>query len=204
MYIFYMAEEEDKYYVVQHLNFSFFNKIKNLQSNLTDTYKCYVETDASGARTVHSLAPHFKEVHSVQLDANIKKILVEKQISDKIKYYSNSGSSLSALRTICKNVSHDPCFYLNYNNYSKDHDCLIQDYVSSISSNCKKQCIIIVDSFGLIDSCFKVSDDVNYYSELRKKIEERSGSRLTNSYTVDSTMNESRYRLVLHLKKKAE
>jgi hypothetical protein len=198
-----MAEKIDEYHVVQNLNFGFFNKIKNLKSSFTDVFKCYVETDASGAKTVHSLSPHFKEVHSVQLDSKVKEKLIENRISDKINYYSNSGSSLTALKNICKNVLYNPVFYFNYNNYSKDSDCLVQDYVSGINSVCKNQCIIIIDSFGLINNCFKVAEDISYVSELQKKIEGRCGKRLTNSYTVGATAG-GRYRLVLHLDKKPE
>jgi hypothetical protein len=195
------SEDENKYYAAQSLNFSFFSKIQGLSQTLPDIYKCYVETDASGSKNVYSLSPHFSEVHSVQLSSSMKKILVDEQIAEKVKYYSNTGSSLSALNAICGNVQYNTCFYLNYNNYNKDNDCLISDYVKKIVSKCKKDCIIIIDSFGLIDNCFSTMG--NHTSELSDRIIKSCGTRLSRNYTVGSTSG-GRYRFVLHLKKISE
>ncbi len=190
------------YHVSQNLNFSFFSSVKGLTQSLPSIYKCYIETDASGSKSVYSMAPHFEEIHSIQLQSKIMKKLQEENTGDKVKYYSNSGSSLSSLTSISKKADeYDCCFYFNYNNYSVDSDCLIQSYVTSVTTNCKKQCIIIIDSFGLIDGCFKTQGD--HSSELQTKIVKSVGSRLSNSYTVGSTSG-GRHRLVLHLDKKPE
>ncbi len=191
----------DPYYKAQDLNYSFFSSIRGLTQSLPSIYKCYIETDASGAKSVYSMAPHFQEVHSIQLDSKTMAELKENNTGDKVKYYSNSGSSLSNITAISKRAGYDCCFYLNYNNYNQDADCLCQDYVSSIVSNCKRQVIIIIDSFGLINDCF--STNGNHTEELQERIENSCGSRLSNSYTVGSKAG-GRYRLVLHLNKIAE
>lgn len=193
----------DTYHKSQDLDFNFFSKVKNLTSSLTDVYKTYVETDASGAKSVYRMAPHFKEVHSIQLNKKIKDELKNSYTGEKIHWYSNSGSSLSSLSSVCSRINYPTFFYLNYNNYSKNHDCLVMDYVKSITRNCKRQCIVCVDSFGLIDGCITVSETQNENNELKKKIVDSCGSRLTNNYNVGS-ISSGRYRLVLHLDKISE
>lgn len=183
------------------LNYSFFSSIKGLTQPLPSVYKCYIETDASGSKSVYSMAPHFKDIYSIQLHSKTAKKLIEENTGDKVRYYSNSGSSLSSLNSICGSLTNDACFYLNYNNYSQSSDCLVEKYVKSIVSRCKKKCIIIIDSFGLIDDCFNTMG--NHSEELRKKITDSCGSRLTNDYDVGSKSG-GRYRVVLHLDKIAE
>ena len=165
-----------------------------------NVYKSYVETDASGATSVFRMAPHFEECYTVQLKEDIKKELKEKYSGEKIKWYSNSGSSLSALSGICSNLKNKAIFYLNYNNFTPDHDCLIENYVKSIVSRCKEDNIIIIDSFGLINSCITIKEDENESDVLEKKIKESCGVRLSNDYIVGSKSN-GRYRLILHLDK---
>jgi hypothetical protein len=188
-------------YNARDLNYSFFSSIQGLTQSLPDLYKCYVETDASGSKSVYSMAPHFKDIYSIQLHSKTAKKLILENTGDKVKYYSNSGSSLSSLNSICGNLSNDTCFYMNYNNYSQSSDCLVEKYVRAVVSRCKKKCIIIIDSFGLIDECFSTMG--NHSEELRKKITDSCGSRLTNDYDVGSKSG-GRYRLVLHLDKITE
>jgi len=187
----------DTYYKAQDLNYGFFSSVKNETTPLSKLYNIYIETDASGASSIFGMAPHFKELHSIQLNKKIKKELTDNYTGEKIKWYSNRGSSLSALSTICPNIKSPAFFYLNYNNYHKDNDCLIDDYVKKIVSSCEQQSIVCIDSFGLINGCLTISDADN--SVLLEQIIESCGTRLSNNYTVGSTSN-GRYRIVLHLK----
>ena len=186
----------EDYHVARGIYYSFFSKVKNISTSLPKIYKTYVETDASGASSIFRMSPHFKTLHSVQLNNSLKKTLENDYSGEKISWYTNSGSSLSALSNICSNVVDPVFFYMNYNNYNKDADCLIVDYISKIVSTCKEKNIICIDSFGLIDGCLTTSDSDN--SALKEKIVKRCGSRLSDNYIVGSTSS-GRYRLLLHL-----
>ena len=72
----------DTYHKSQDLYFSFFSKVKNLTSSLTDVYKTYVETDAA-VKSVYRMAPHSKEVHSIQLNKKIKDELKDSYTGEK-------------------------------------------------------------------------------------------------------------------------
>lgn len=197
------VKTDDVYYKAKNLNFSFFSSIKNLPGRLAETYKAYVETDASGGTTIFGMAPHFEELYSIQLNTDIKKVLIDEYTGKKIKWYSNSGSSLGSLSGICSQLKLNCFFYLNYNNYSPDNDCLIENYVRAIVSNCKFAAIVAIDSFGLINGCITIKDDETESGILQKRIKDSCGLRLSKSYIVGSTSS-GRYRLVLHLDKKAD
>lgn len=195
-----MSKSEDIYYKSRNLSFHFFGSIRGIGMAVPNVYKSYIETDASGGTSVFRMAPHFEECYSVQLTSEIKKELKEKYSGKKVKWYSNTGSSLGALSSICSNLKTKALFYLNYNNYSPNHDCLIQNYVKSIVSRCEEDCIIIIDSFGLINSCITVKAEEEESDILEKNIKESCGKRLSNNYIVGSKSN-GRYRLILHLDK---
>jgi len=196
-------EDEDIYHKARNLSFHFYSSIRGVGMAVPNVYKSYIETDASGGTSVFRMAPHFQECHTIQLEENIKKELKENYTGDKVKWYSNSGSSLGALSNICSNLKNKAIFYLNYNNYSPNHDCLIQNYVKSIVSRSEEDSIIIIDSFGLINSCITVKEDENESDILREQIKESCGERLSNDYDVGSKSN-GRYRVVFHLDKMIE
>ena len=104
--------------------------------------------------------------------------------------------------SILSNLETATFIYCNYNNYSKDHDCKVIDYVRSINSNCDKNTIICIDSFGLIDNCLTVSDSQNESNSLLNKLKEICKNRLNKCYNVGSTSS-ARYRVILDLNAKS-
>jgi len=185
----------------RNIYYSFFSNIRGV-SNVPVSYPTYIETDASGANSVFSMAPHFKNLYSIQLKGEIKNELKNSYTGQKINWYSNSGSSLGSLGSILSNLETATFIYCNYNNYSKDHDCKVIDYVRSINSNCDKNTIICIDSFGLIDNCLTVSDSQNESNSLLNKLKEICKNRLNKCYNVGSTSN-ARYRVILDLNAKS-
>lgn len=181
--------------------YSFFSNIRGV-SNVPVSYPTYIETDASGAKSVFSMAPHFKSLHSIQLRGEIKKELKNSYTGQKINWHSNSGSSLGSLNTILGNLNTSAFIYCNYNNYSKDHDCKVIDYVRSINSVCDKKVIICIDSFGLIDNCLTVSESQNESNSLLNNLKQICKNRLNKCYNVGSTSS-ARYRVVLDLNAKS-
>ena len=198
-----MSQDKDTYHIARNLSFHFFGSVRGIGMAIPNVYKSYIETDASGGTSVFSMAPHFESCYTIQLKEEIKKELKEKYSGEKIQWYSNSGSSLGALSSICSNLKTKAVFYLNYNNFTPNHDCLIENYVKAIVSRCKEDNIIIIDSFGLINSCITIKQDENESDVLEKKIIDSCGKRLSNNYIVGSKSN-GRYRLVLHLNKLEE
>jgi len=177
--------------------YSFFSNVRGV-SNVPVSYPTYIETDASGANSVFSMAPHFKNLFSIQLRGLVKEELKNSYTGQKINWYSNSGSSLGSLGSILSNLDTAAFIYCNYNNFSKDHDCKIIDYVRAINSRSIKNTIICIDSFGLIDNCLTVSESENESTTLFSNLKDICKERLKKSYIVGSTSN-ARYRVVLDL-----
>ena len=184
----------------RNIYYSFFSNVRGV-SNVPVSYPTYIETDASGSRSVFSMAPHFKNLHSIQLRGNVKESLKNSYTGQKINWYSNSGSSLGSLSSIISNIKTAAFVYCNYNNFSKDHDCKVIDYVRAINSNSDKKTIICIDSFGLIDNCLTVSESENESNSLLNKLKEICKNRLNKCYNVGSTSS-ARYRVILDLNSK--
>lgn len=186
-------------YNSRNISFSFFSNIRGV-SNVPAEYPCYIETDASGAESVFSMAPHFKNLFSIQLKSSNKTTYENSYTGDKINWYSNGGSSLSSLNSIIGNLDQSCFVYMNYNNYGKDHDCNIINYVKSLNSRSKKKTLICIDSFGLIDGCATVSESMDESSVLFKMLKDICKNRLNKGYIVGSSSN-PRYRVILDLEK---